>query len=180
MLTYDTSGRPRLSVSIANSGGTLAVFVPGNNEPPSTNFATLDLRNYHPVLDFDDGTNESAIFSGVMPNQYQGGGIKVIVHFSMQAATSGNVDWDVYFERLASGGQDTDSDSYTVAPQSSNDVTVDATSGTITTTEITFADGSQMDAVAAGDLYRIKVTRDAVSDTASGDAELHAVEVREQ
>ena len=41
------------------SGDTLLVFTPLHNEPPASNFATLDLRNLHPVLDFDPTTNES-------------------------------------------------------------------------------------------------------------------------
>ena len=40
-------------------------------------------------------------------------------------------------------------------------------------------DGADMDSVAAGELFRLKVTRDATSDDASGDAELYAVEIRE-
>jgi len=44
---------------------------------------------------------------------------------------------------------------------------------------VAFTDGAQMDSVAVGELFRIKVTRDAASDDAAGDAELHAVEIKE-
>ena len=44
---------------------------------------------------------------------------------------------------------------------------------------ISFTDGADMDSVAAGEAFRLKVTRDGVSDTAAGDAELMAVEIRE-
>jgi len=54
------------------SGDTLLIFQPYNNSPPSGTYATLDTRNDHPVLDFDASTNESAVFSAVMPrfNKY--------------------------------------------------------------------------------------------------------------
>ena len=45
------------------SGDTLVVLTPLGNEPPVSNPATFDFRNNHPVLDFDDATNESAVFS---------------------------------------------------------------------------------------------------------------------
>ena len=42
-----------------------------------------------------------------------------------------------------------------------------------------FTNGAQMSSVVAGDYFRIKVTRDGISDTATGDAELVKVEIRE-
>ena len=77
------------------SGDTLLVFTPLHNEPPSSNMATLDTRNQHPVLDFDASTNESAVFSSVMPQAYGGGGVPVYIHYAMSTATSGDFDWDV-------------------------------------------------------------------------------------
>jgi hypothetical protein len=57
------------------SGNTLCVFTPYNNEPPAAIYATLDVRNYHPVLDFDGATDEEAVFTSILPRNYAGGGL---------------------------------------------------------------------------------------------------------
>lgn len=160
------------------SGDTLLVFLPADNEPPTSNYATLDLRNNHPVLDFDDTTNEDAVFSGVMPEHYAGGGITLEIGYSMSSATSGDIDWDAAFERIGDQQQDVDSDGFAAA-NSVDNTTVPGTSGNVDVVQITFTDGVDMDSVAAGELFRLKITRDAASDTASGDAELHFVHVME-
>lgn len=161
------------------SGDTLLTFFPQDNEPPSSNPATNDLRNAHPVLDFDASTNEDAIFSAIMPQHYAATtGVTVYIHYSMTTATSGDIDWDVAFERIGDQQQDVDSDSFAAA-NSVDNTTVPGTSGLVDIVNVAFTDGADMDSVASGELFRIKVTRDAASDTAAGDAELHAVEIRE-
>lgn len=160
------------------SGDTLFLFLPADNEPPASNFATLDLRNLHPVLDFDDTTNESAVFSGVMPQHYGGGGVTVYIHYAMTSATSGDIDWDIAFERIGDQQLDIDADSF-AAVNSVDNTTVPATSGNVDVVSIAFTDGADMDSVAAGEAFRLQLTRDAASDTASGDAEILAVEIRE-
>lgn len=160
------------------SGDTLLTFLPQDNEPPSSDFATLDLRNGHPVLDFDDTTNEDAVFSAIMPQHYAGGGVTVYLHYAMSSATTGDVDWDVAFERIGDQQQDIDADGF-AAVNSVDNTTVPGTSGNVDVVSVAFTDGADMDSVAAGEAFRIKVTRDAASDTASGDAELVAVEIRE-
>lgn len=160
------------------SGNTLLVFTPLANEPPSSNYATLDLRNYHPVLDFDDTTNESAVFTGVMPRHYASGGVTVYIHYAMTSATSGDIDWDVAFERIGDQQLDIDSDSFATV-QSVDNTTVPGTSGNVDIVSIAFTDGAQMDSVAVGESFRLKVTRDAASDTSTGDAELVAIEIKE-
>lgn len=161
------------------SGDTLVQFSPLHNEPPSSNPATLDTRNQHPTLDFDASTNESAVFSAVMPRHYAGTtGVTVYIHYAMSSATSGDVDWDVAFERIGDQQQDIDSDGF-AAVNSVNNTTVPGTSGLVDIVNVTFTDGADMDSVAVGEKFRLKVTRDAASDTASGDAELVAVEIKE-
>jgi hypothetical protein len=160
------------------SGDTLCIFTPLHNEPPSSNPATLDTRNQHPVLDFDASTNESAVFSSVMPRIYGGGGVTVYLHYAMSAATSNDIDWDAAFERIGDQQQDIDSDGF-AAVQSVDNTTVPGTSGLVDIVSVAFTNGAQMDSIAVGEGFRLKVTRDAASDTATGDAELLFVEIKE-
>src|SRR3990172_12317939 len=92
------------------SGNTLVVFTPLQNEPPATIYATLDLRNYHPCLDFDGSADEEAVFSGIMPRHYAGGGLTVYLHVRFSSPTSGNAYWQAAFETKA--GLDIDADSF--------------------------------------------------------------------
>lgn len=162
------------------SGDTLLIFGAQNNQPPSSDNATLDTRNSHLVLDFNDSTpNESAIFSAVMPRHYAGTtGITVYLHYAMTTATTGDIDWDVAFERIGDQQQDIDSDGFAAA-NSVDNTTVPGTSGNVDIVNIAFTDGADMDSIAVGEAFRMKVTRDGVSDTASGDAELIAIEIKE-
>ena len=160
------------------SGDTLCIFTPLNNEPTASNFATLDERNQHPVLDFDATTNESAVFKGIMPRHYGGSGVTVYIHYAMSTAESGDIDWDAAFERVSDQQQDIDSDGF-AAVQSVDTTTVPGTSGNVDIVNITFTNGAQMDSVAVGEGFRLKVTRDATNDSATGDAELWAVEIKE-
>ena len=162
------------------SGNTLVVFGPNDNEPPSSAYATLDTRNSHPVLDFDASTDESAVFSGIMPRHYGGGGVTVYLHVSASGITSGDYIFDVAFEKVGDGSQDVDSDGF-AAVNSLAATAVPATDGHVDIVSVAFTDGADMDSVAAGEKFRLKITRDAdnVSDTAAADIELHAVEIKE-
>lgn len=161
------------------SGDQLDVFTPLGYEPASSNYATLDTRNQHPVLDFDASTDESAVWSSVLPANYDGGGVTVKLHYAMTSATSGDVVLTAAFERIGSGSQDTDSDGFATAKSVTS--TVDGTSGNVKVATITFTNGAEMDSVAASEEYRIKITRDADngSDTATGDLELRKVSIEE-
>lgn len=160
------------------SGDTLLAFTPLHNEPPASNPMTLDTRNQHPVLDADATTNESAVFSAVMPRHYAGSGITVYIHYAMSSAEADTIDWDAAFERIGDQQQDLDADGF-AAVQSVDDTTVPGTSGLVDIVSIAFTDGAEMDSIAVGEGFRLKVTRDAASDDAAGDGELVFVEIKE-
>lgn len=160
------------------SGDTLCVFKAGDNEPPSSNYASIDTRNGHLVLDFDTTTQETAIFSGLMPRHYAGGGVTVYVHAMLSSATTGTLGWDVSFERMSDATTDLDADSFATA-QTITAATVPGTSGVVLVLNVAISNGANMDSVAAGESFRLRIRRDVSNDTASGDAELLMVEVKE-
>lgn len=161
------------------SGDTLLIFTPFANEPPTADYATPDVRNAHPVLDFDDTANEAAVFSGVMPARYGGGGVTIDLYWMGTSATSGSSYWEAAFERLVPDDQDLDADGFAAA-QAANGA-ANGASGKLTKTSITFTDGAQMDSLGAGEPFRLKINRhaDHESDDMVGDAELLWIVIRE-
>lgn len=160
------------------SGQSLLIFRPLDNEPPTTNPATLDWRNLHPVLDFDTTTQESAIFTGVLPRNYAGGGITVTVVWAATTATTGTGGWDVAFERIGAAQQDLDADGFATA-QVITAVTVPGVSGNTSVNSVAVTNGANIDSIAVGETFRLRVRRDVATDTAAGDLELVSVELRE-
>lgn len=159
------------------SGQTLCTFFPADNEPTSTNYATPDLRNLHPVLNFDTTTGETAFFTGIVPRHYAGGGITVYVHSCAATATSGTIGWLVAFERIGTT-QDLDADSF-AADQTITASTVNGTSGICNIDNVAVTNGANMDSIAVGEAFRLRITRDVANDTATGDAQLVCVELKE-
>jgi hypothetical protein len=163
------------------SGDTLCVFFPQNAEPPSSNYATFDTRNGVLVLDFDDSTTESVEFAGFMPRHYGGGGITCTIGWMFTSSgTPGTdtCDWEISFKSVTDDADDLDTKSFAAA----NAVLATSASadGEVAYDTIAFTDGADMDSVAAGEYFRLKVARDATGGTASpGDAELVFVEVKE-
>lgn len=173
---------PRLPAYLAGdraSGDTLQLFTPHAAQPPATNYATFNTRNAHLVLEFDTTTQETVYFFGVMPRNYSDTtGITVYLAWMAATATSGTIGWDVSLERMASAGDDMDSDSFATA-QTVTAATVSGTSGVITITSVVITKGANMDSIVAGDPFRIRIRRDVANDTATGDAQLLSVEIKE-
>lgn len=162
------------------SGNTLAVLMPQASEPPSSNYATFDVRNGILVLDFDTTTSESVIFRGVLPAHYSGGGLTLNIYWMATSATSGDVVWGGSIERAQEGGTDQDSDSF-ATEQLSSAVTTSGTSGIKNKSTITFSSGANMDSLAAGEPFRLKVARKPADagDTMTGDAEFTEAHLKE-
>jgi hypothetical protein len=163
--------------NIMASGDTLVIFTPLNNEPPSSNYATFDTRNLHTVLDFDDTTAESAVFKGIMPQNYGGASISVLIHFSMATATTNSIFWSVAIENITTT-LDIDTDSFS-GFNGDTDTLVPTVSGEVDIVGVAFESGADMDSLSEGNPFRIKIRRGAAEDNATGDAELYAVEIRE-
>ena len=160
------------------SGDSLIIITPLSNEPPSSNFSTLDTRNSHPVLDFDDTTEEKAVFTAIMPRNYAGGGLTNTITFGATTGTAGTVVWQTAFERIGTV-LDIDADSF--ATGNNGTLVVPSTSGSLTSVAIAHTDGAQIDSIAVGEVFRLAVTREVADaqDSLVGDAELKAVEIRE-
>ena len=163
------------------SGNTLLQLFPQSNEPTSTIFATLDLRNLHPVLDFDGTTDEEAVFTAILPAHYAGGGVNVKLFVGFTSATTGTSRWHTSFELIDLSSLDVDADSFATA--NSGGVAAPGTSGQIVTATIAHTTGAQMDSTTTGEMFRLKVRRDADgtsgTDDITSDAELYGIELTE-
>lgn len=159
------------------SGDSLIIFHPLQNEYTGSNNATLDTRNGHWVLDYDTTTQEIAIWSGLMPRHYAGSGVTVYVHATSDA-TSGTMGWDVSFERMSDATTDLDADSFATA-QTITAATVDGTSGIVKVLNVAITNGANMDSVAVGEAFRLRIRRDVANDTAAADNNLLMIEIKE-
>ena len=159
------------------SGDTLAIFMPYDDEPPSTLYALSGLRNGHPTLQFDDTTAWAAVFTGIMPQNYSNAtGVTVFIA-ATAIAISGTMGWTVELERM-DAATDLDADSFAGA-QTVTAATVPGTSGFPLTLSLAITKGANMDSIVAGDLFRIRIKRDVANDTAVGNTELLGLEIRE-
>jgi hypothetical protein len=164
----------------ATGGGTNTIlqFFPRDAEFPATNFATIDTRNNHPCLDFDDTTVETVFFTGFIPQGATFAGTGTALTFVLEStatsATSGNIGWNVALERIVAGGIDIDADNFGTAQGGS--AAVNATSGIVTEVSVTFTQAQLPTSLAAGDMIRVRVQRNtSVSGDHTGDAELLGV-----
>jgi hypothetical protein len=157
------------------SGATLCVFGPTDAEFPASNYPQITLRNNHACLAFDSTTGETCYFPGVLPRNYSGGGITVYVTDMSASSTSGTHGWLVAIERMTT---DLDADSF-ASDQTITASSVSGTSGITTTRSVNISDGANMDSLAVGEAFRLRLTRDVANDTAASDAQVLCVEIKE-
>lgn len=148
--------------------------------PPATSYATPDSRaggstpaENWPVWDFDDTSIEYMDFRCRLEG-YQGGGLTFTLPWSATSATSGAVVWGAAIRRIQDDAEDIDaSHSYDF-----NDAAADtaaSASGELSYPTITFTDGADMDSLADGEEFMLRIRRDPTngSDNMVGDAELN-------
>jgi hypothetical protein len=154
----------------------VATLLPEAAHFPSSSFPQLMLVNRRPVLAFDAATDESAIWSFVAPVGITTP-LTAKVHYFMASATSGDVDVDGSVEAITDGDSINlnTTDSFD-SVNSTDNTTVPGSTGNPDVISITLTNN---DSIAAGDLCRFKLTRDADQDTASGDMYVTAVEIQD-
>lgn len=159
---------------------TRATFLPYSAEFPASNFPQLMLSNRRPVLAFDASTDETAYWTFVAP-QGLTGTITLVLTIAMASATSGAVGFQAQLEAITDAdATDTDATTSFDTVNNSASTTVPGTAGYIKQISITMTNA---DSMAAGDLVRLSINRDAdgsaITDTATGDAYLLAAELRD-
>lgn len=159
---------------------TRAIFLPYAAEFPAANFPQLTLSNRRPVLGFDAATDESCFWTGVAPQGFTGT-VTAVITYAMANATSGTVGFQLALEALTDGDAvDTDAATSFDTVNNSASTTVPATAGYIDQISVTLTNA---DSIAAADYFRLSLNRDAdgsaITDSATGDALVLAVELRD-
>ena len=134
------------------------------------------LRDGRPIVEFDPDTDQGVPFQLVWPQFYNGGALTLTIYWTSTAIVN-DVVWDGAFERNEAGHNITAA--AFAAVQSATD-TAPAVSGDIVATTIPFTN-AQADSPAAGDPFRLLLTRDAdnVNDTMLTDAQFLALTIIE-
>lgn len=156
---------------------TRLVFTPTAAEFPASNFPALGIDGQsRPYLAFDTTTAETCYWTFVAP-QGLTGALTAIVTYRAASATSGTAAFSVALECITDGDStDTDAGSSFDTANSPSTVTVPGTAGYIDQYSVTLTNA---DSIAAGDYCRLSLARNVASDSASGDLQVLAVEIRE-
>lgn len=134
--------------------------------------------NGHMLCSFKDSGDDLVTMDGRMPDDYNEGTTLVTVFWLSRTATTGNVRWNVELERLAEGGTSLGGDSFATVQEITE--AVQGTVGELSYGEFSIS-AANMDAVLAGEIFRLRLTRDTTdaADTMAGDAEIVGVAVHE-
>ncbi len=157
------------------------VFLPAQASFPASAFAALgqEPMTRHMVVAFDDTTSESCYFSAVARQGGYTGALTLVIKSIMATAVANAVVMSAALEAVTPGDAlDLDTTESFDTANNSSAVTVPATAGYLFDVSITL---TNTDALAAGDHFRIKLSRlpaDA-GDTATGDLKIISVELRD-
>ena len=129
------------------------------------------------MLDFDNTVDEYADWACVMPRHYAGGGITLTIVWSA-VPTVNDVSWACQIRREEDDSNQITGDFATAVVASAS--TTAGTARNLTYKTLAMTDGAQMDSVAVGEAFTLRIYRDiSVTTTVIGDAELHKIEVQE-
>lgn len=165
-------GQIDLQTILDSKGSFLGSFGPNDALYTLPDPAVAMVRNGRTFMWFDDTTTEQVIREAVMSSDYLSG-LSVNIDWVSETETSGNATFGVSFERLASNGNNVDSDNF--AAEKTGTGASNASNGKITRTTIVFTASEAADIV-AGESFRIKLRRGGLTgDTMSNDAQVLSV-----
>jgi len=150
--------------------------------PPATLFATMDTRaggsapvETVTVWDFDDSTIEYLDLKCRLFGYGAETGLTFKVFWSASTATGGACRWEAAIRAMPDDTEDIDA-AHTYVYNAVDD-TAPSASGELGYATITFTDGADMDALAEGEVFILRLRRNAAhaNDTMTGDAELWGV-----
>ena len=156
-------------------GDTLLQRAATDGQLPNSGGAYFNTRNDRTVVAFESVVNRSVIFAGIIPQNFAGNDIQVRLALSAANAIGPeDTTFGVEFDELSSDRSDT------WGTQVSGTATLPTTAGEIFVGPLTVVNAN-LDSLAAGDPFRLRITRlaEAGTDNAAGDVELHALELRE-
>lgn len=170
------------------SGDTLLILEAANAKLPGSSAAqftsisggaTPSERDV--LLNFDSASVEYADWKGVLPRHYAGGGLTLTLTWLASSATTGGVVWGAAIRRMNDDAEDFDSTAHSYDFNDSGTCTAPSAVGENSYDNITFTSGADMDSLAAGEVFylRIRRTVSAGGDTMAGDARLSTIEIRE-
>lgn len=168
------------------SGDTLLTLNVGNAHPTQTAAATYEPltggsspAETFPRYAFDDTTVEYLDFHGlVLPEAYAGGGLTVSIRWGAAAATNKGI-WAAAIRRHNDDGEDL-SASHSYSYQDTGDIDPPSGVGEEAYDDITFTNGAQMDNLAAGESFNLRLRRPAPSGTKiTGDMYFYELQIKE-
>jgi hypothetical protein len=169
------------------STNVMASFNAYDQVGPAASYAQFDIvvgtsspvENF-PVIAFDATTQEYADFVGRLPPAYSGGGLTVSFRTSATTTTGGMVI-EAAFRRLTDDTVDLDTTALTYDYNSVTIATLASVAGELTYDSIPFTNGTDMDSLAAGEEFLLRVRRAPANaaDTATGDLRMHGVVITE-
>lgn len=111
------------------------------------------VRNRHRFLGYEDGFDQEAFYTNIMPQGFVNDDLSVVIFFMMETVTTGDAVFEVAFERH-DPTTDLDADSFATAKILVK--TVPTTSGETGVATIAFAAG-EYDGILASEKFRIRV-----------------------
>lgn len=128
-----------------------------------------------PVRLFDDAAIEVMDYKCRLVG-YDGGGITIQLPWSADTATTNEVRWNAGIRRFDDNAEDLDT-SHSYAFNFTDSTAPTTSTGKVRYATITFTDGADMDLLVNGELFILRIRREAThaNDDMAGDAELWAV-----